>query len=80
MATPGEDVTLECEVDAHPTPVLSFSRDSAAIDKIISSSKYDVRILRENNASLLHISCATDPFSNEFFKINLLSRNLMPIT
>lgn len=48
MATLGDDVTLECEVDAHPTPKLSFSRDTSAMDKITNSSKYEVRILREN--------------------------------
>lgn len=52
MATPGDDVTLECEVDAHPIPKLSFSRDSSATDKITNSSKYEVRILRENRVRL----------------------------
>ena len=51
MATLGEDVTLECEVDAHPTPKLSFSRDSSAMEKIANSSKYDIRILRESQVS-----------------------------
>ena len=53
MATIGEDVTLECEIDAHPTPKLSFSRESSAIDKISNSSKYDVRVLRESRVSSL---------------------------
>lgn len=48
MATIGDDVTLECEVDAHPIPKLSFSRDSSAMAQIANSSKYDVRILRES--------------------------------
>jgi hypothetical protein len=51
MATLGEDVTLECEVDAHPIPKLSFSRDSSAVDKVGNSSKYDVRILRESRVN-----------------------------
>lgn len=65
MATPGENVTLECEVDAHPTPILSFSRDSTAIDKIINSSKYDVRILRENSVSTIQLIISLQ-MSNSF--------------
>jgi hypothetical protein len=53
MATIGDDVTLECEVDAHPIPKLSFSRDSSAMAQIANSSKYDVRILRESRVSII---------------------------
>lgn len=51
MATLGDDVTLECEVDAHPAPKLSFSRDSVLIDKATDSKKYEIKILRENQVS-----------------------------
>ena len=54
MATIGDDVTLECEVDAHPTPKLSFSRDSSAMDKIGNSSKHDVKILRESRVNIIN--------------------------
>lgn len=52
MASPGEDVTLECEIDAHPTPKLSFSRDSSVIDTIGNSSKYKVQITRESKVRI----------------------------
>lgn len=48
LATLGDDVVLECKVDAHPTPKLSFNRDSTSQDKISNSSKYEIKILREN--------------------------------
>ena len=51
MASLGDDVTLECEVDAHPKPKLSFNRDSNSIDKIANDSKYEVTIKRRNNVS-----------------------------
>ncbi len=55
MATIGEDVTLECEVDAHPIPKLSFSRDSNSIDKLVNSTKYDVRVLRESRVRCVNL-------------------------
>lgn len=53
LATPGEDVTLECQVDAHPAPVLGFSRDQDLVQAISNSSKYEVTISRESQVSSL---------------------------
>lgn len=49
MASLGDEVTLECEVDAHPKPKLTFNRDSNSMDKIVNDSKYEVTIKRKNN-------------------------------
>ena len=49
MASLGDEVTLECEIDAHPKPKLTFNRDSNSMDKIVNDSKYEVTIKRKNN-------------------------------
>ena len=56
LASPGDDVVLECKVDAHPTPMLSFTRDSDGLDKIRNDSKYQVNILRENKVISFSLS------------------------
>ncbi|XP_054267567.1 Ig-like and fibronectin type-III domain-containing protein 1 [Macrosteles quadrilineatus] len=44
MAAPGESVTLECLLDAHPEPKMLFWRDYANRVPVIQGSKYDVNI------------------------------------
>ena len=51
LATLGDDVTLECEIDAHPKPKLTFNRDSNSIENITNGNKYEIKITRKNNVS-----------------------------
>lgn len=51
LATPGDDVVLECQVDAHPAPVLGFSKDQDLVQAITNSSKYEVTVLRQSKVS-----------------------------
>ena len=51
MASLGDDVTLECEVDAHPSPQMFFSRDPEGLEKLHNGSEFHLNIMRETNVS-----------------------------
>lgn len=73
FATLGDDVTLDCEVDAHPAPQVYFSRDADGAVKISSGTKHQVTLMREgaelDSAYILRlkISAMEQPDSGVYF-------------
>ena len=51
MANLGDDVVLRCQVDAHPTPQVFFSRDADGLDAIANSTKYETRLVKQDQVS-----------------------------
>lgn len=53
MATLGDTVTLECQVEAHPDPKMMFWKDFAQRVPIIPGSKYEINFTRNKEVRII---------------------------